>query len=218
MTSWWAGIGLASVVVALAWLVARKRPEHRYAAGALTVGLAADVVRKAILVWVLLPAEVIAGEAPLSGSARLACDIDNALFLAYPAALAALSLWTFLRRRPWSVALAYALLVAGLAVAYPATRGDVLARVYVGADLAAVVVTIGAFVMWFWRRDPPTLTHGVAALLGLAELATLIPYRFSIFESWTIARAAYMTLYAILIILYGGIVWGSGSSSQSKSS
>lgn len=218
MTLWWAGIALATVVVALAWAVAQKRPEHRYAAGALSVGLVADVVRKAILVWVLVPAQETAGTAPLTGLARVACDLDNALFLAYPAALVALSLWTFLRLRPWAVAAVYVLIVAGLAIAYPLSRGEVLARVYVAANLAAVAVTVGVFIMWLWRREPPTLTHGVTALLGGTELATLIPYRFSIFTSWTIARASYMTLYAILIILYGGIVWGSGSSSESKSS
>lgn len=216
--TWAAGIGLAAIVVLLAWSVARRRPEHRLVAGALTLGLAADLARQAIVLGVLRPARAASDGAPLSGIAGVACDVDNALFLAYPAALAALSVWTFLHRRPWPVLVAYALTVAGLAAAYPASRGEALARTYMGAELAAVAVTAGAFVMWFWRREPPTLTHGVTLLLGACEIATLIPYRRHLFSSWTIAQAAYMTLYVILIVLHGGALWGSGSSSPSKSS
>ena len=218
MTAWAAGIGLASVVVALAWAVARRRPEHRYVAGALSVGLAADLARQALIVWVFRPARAASGGAPFTGLARIAADADNALFLAYPCALAALSVWTFLRRRPWPVLVVYALAVAGLAAAYPASRGGALARVYMAVELASVAVTAGAFVMWFWRRETPTLTHGVTLLLGAVEVATLVPYKLSFFSSWSVARASYMTLYVVLIVLYGGVVWGSGSSSVSKSS
>jgi hypothetical protein len=218
VTSWAAGIGLASVVVALAWTVAQRRTEHRYVAGALSVGLLSDLARKGLIVWVLRPARVIAGDAPLTGLVRFAADVDSALFLAYPFSLAALSTWVFIGRRPWPIGVVYFASVVALAAAYPLTRGDALARAYMAGELATIAVTIGAFVMWFWRREAPTLTHGVTVLLGLAEVATLLPYRFAFFTSWTVARASYMTLYVVLIILYGGIVWGSGSSLPSKSS
>jgi hypothetical protein len=215
---WAGGVALAAIVVLLVWSVARRRPEHRPVAGALTVGFTADLARKALVVYVIHPARAASGGAPLAGLARVACDVDNALFLAYPAALIALSVSVFMRRRLWPIAVAYVLAVAGLAVTYPASRGEALARVYMAAELAVVVTTIGALVTWFWRREPPSLTHGVTAMLGMCEIATLIPYRLHLFSSWTIAQASYMTLYVILIALYGSDLWGSGSSSQSKSS
>ncbi|MFT3768925.1 MAG: hypothetical protein QM820_26080 [Minicystis sp.] len=193
-------------------------------ASVLTLGLISDVIRKAILVYVIRPARAASGDVPFAGLTRVACDIDNALMLAYPAALAALAVWMFLRRRPWPVAMAYLLSVAALAVAYPASRGLPLARSYMAAELATVAVSFGAFIMWFWRRESPTLAHGVALLLGLTEIATMIPYQRSPFswlpiaQAWSIAQASYMTLYVVLIVIYGGALWGSGSSSPSSSS
>lgn len=220
---WAAGVTLAAVVVVLAWSVTRRQREHLYVASVLTLGLTSDVIRKAILVYILRPARVVSGDNPFNGAARIACDVDNALILAYPAALAALALWVFLRRRPWPVACVYVLAVSTLAAIYPVSRGVFLARSYIAAELGAVAVTFGSFVMWYWRRESPTLTRGVTLLLGLTELVSLIPYQRSPFawlpiaQAWSIAQAAYMTTYVVLIVVYGSVLWDSGSSSPSNS-
>jgi hypothetical protein len=213
---WTVGVALVGVAIALAWAVARRRPEHRFVPALLALGVGSDLLRQALRVLVLLPARASFGGAPYTGWARVAADVDNALFLAYPAGIAALALWVFLRRRPWAVVLLWAVTVLALAVAYPASRGEVLSRVYLAAELGAVVVTLGSFVMWFWCRQTPTLTHGVTLLIGSAELATLLPFHKSIFASWTLARWAYVTLYVILIVLHGGVVCGLSSPSKSS--
>jgi len=213
---WTVLILLASIVVALAWVVVRRRPDHRPVAAVLTVGLVSDVARQALRVAVFLPARERLHGAPFTGWVRVAADVDNALFLAYPAAIVALMVVVFLRRRAWPVAVLWALAVAALAIAYPASRGAVLSRCYLAAELAAVAMTVGAAVTWFWRREAPTLTHGIALLIGASEAATLLPFYKGLFNSWTLARASYVTLYAILIVLYGGVVCGSSSRSRSS--
>lgn len=213
---WTLGILLASVVVVLAWVVSRRRPEHRPVAGVLTIGLVSDLARQALRVAVFVPARARFAGAPFTGWTRVAADVDNALFLAYPAAIVALMVVVLLRRRPWPVAVVWALAVAALAVSYPASRGAVLSRCYLAAELAAVAVTVGSAVTWFWRRESPTLTIGIALLIGATEAATLLPFSKGIFAAWTLARASYVTLYVILIVLHGGVVCGSSSPSKSS--
>jgi hypothetical protein len=213
---WTVGVLLAGVATALAWLVARERPDYHSVAALLTVGFISDLARQALRIAVFLPARERFAGAPYTGWTRIAADADNALVLAYPAAIVAVALWVFLRRRPWLVAVGWAVSVAALAVAYPATRGAVLSRCYLGAELVAIAVTVGAAVTWFWRREPPTLTHAVTLLIGASEAATLLPFRKGLFTSWTLAQAAYVTMYVILIVLQGGAVCGSSSSSKSS--
>lgn len=213
---WTAAAGLAGVTVVLAWLVARGRPDHRPVAALLTVGFASDLVRQALRVAVFVPARASFAGAPFTGWVRVAADVDNALFLAYPAAIVAVMVVVFLKRPAWPVAVVWALIVAALAIAYPASRGAVLSRCYLAAELAAVAVTVGAAVTWFWRREAPTLTSGIALLIGASEAATLLPFYKGLFNSWTLARVSYVTLYAILIVLYGSVVCGSSSRSRSS--
>jgi hypothetical protein len=213
---WMVVVVLSGVATALAWRVARGRPDHRPVAALLTVGFASDLARQALRTAVFLPARERFAGAPYTGWTRVAADADNALVLAYPAAIVAVALWVFLRRRPWPVAIGWAVAVAALAVAYPVTRGAVLSRCYLGAELLAIAVTLGAAAMWLWRREPPTLTHAVALLLGASEAATLVSFRKGLFTSWTLAQAGYVTLYVILIVLHGGAVCGSSSSSKSS--
>lgn len=213
---WTVAVLLSGIAVALAWLVARVRPDHRPVAALLTVGFLSDLARQALRVAVFVPARAVFAGAPYTGWTRVAADVDNALFLAYPAAIVACMVVVLLRRRAWPVAVVWALAVAAMAVAYPMTRGAILSRCYLAAELAAVAVTIGSAVTWFWRREVPTLTHGVALLIGVTEIAMLLPFRKGIFTSWPLAQAAYMTLYVILIVLHGGAVCGSSSSSKSS--
>ena len=213
---WLVVVVLSAITTALAWRLARERPDHRPVAALLTLGFAADLARQTLRIAVFLPARDRFAGAPYAGWTRVAADVDNALVLAYPAAIVAVALWVFLRRRPWPVAVFWAVAVAALAVAYPVTRGAVLSRCYLGAELVAIAVTLGAAAMWLGRHEPPTLTHAVTLLIGASEAATLVTFRKGLFTSWTLAQAGYVTLYVILIFLQGGAVCGSSSSSRSS--
>jgi hypothetical protein len=213
---WTVLVALSATAAALAWVVARRRPDHRPIAAVLTVGLVSDLARQALRVVVFLPAREHLNGTPFTGWTRVAADVDNALFLAYPAAIIALVVVVLLRRPAWPVAFPWALAVAALAVAYPATRGATLSRCYLGAELGALSVTVGAAITWFWRREPPSLTIGITLLLGASEAATLLPFHRGIFGAWKLARVSYVTLYVILIVLYGGVVCGSSSRSRSS--
>jgi hypothetical protein len=218
MTSLWvAAAALYAVVVALAWVVTKRRPDHRPAAWLLTLGLTVDVARELIQVQVLQPTRAAMGTGPFHGFARGAFNVDEALFLAWPAAIAASAAWVFLQRRAWPFLAVYGLAVAMVVGAYPTIRGATLSRVYLGVELAAIVVGLGSFIMWAWKRETPKLTHVVTLLVIAVELATLLPFGKGPFVYWSLAQASYMTLYVVLIVIYGGVLWDRGSSSPSRS-
>ncbi len=214
---WAAGVVLCLVTIVLAWTTARQRPEHRPIAALLMLGLGADVARQVLATAFLRPAHIAAGDGAFTGWARVVGHVDEALFLAYPAGLAALALWVLLKRRPWPVLAVYGATLAALVLGYPTVRGPLLGRVYSAVELAAVAVWLGGVVTWVRRRDVPTLASGVTLLLGAVEIVTLLPFKKGPFAYWPIAQASYMTLYVVLIVLYGGALWGRGSSSASNS-
>jgi hypothetical protein len=218
MTSLWvACAALHAAVVALAWAAAKQRPDHRPVAALLGLGLVVDVVREAIQVNVLQPARAATGFGPFGGAARIAFGVDEVLFLAWPAGLAACTLWIFLNRRPWAVAPVYGIVAIAVAGAYPALRGATLARVYFGVELAAIAIGVGSFITWAWKRRTPNLTTGILFLVVAIEIATLLPFRKGPFAYWPMAQASYLTFYVVLIMVYGGVLWGRGSSSPSSS-
>jgi hypothetical protein len=214
---WLATAALYAAVVALAWAVAKRLPDHRSVAWLLTLGLAADVAREVIQVNVLQPTRVAMGAGPFHGFARGAFNVDEALFLAWPVGIAACATWVFLRHRTWAFLAAYILAVALVVQAYPTLRGAELARVYLGAELAAIVVGLGSFITWAWKRETPNLTHVVMLFVVAVEAVTLLPFGKGPFVYWSLAQASYMTLYVALMVVYGGVLWSRGSSSQSKS-
>lgn len=206
---------LSGTVMVLAWVVAHREPAHRLIAVLFTAALGSDLARRALRVLVLTPARARGGGEPFTGIARVACDLDNALFLSWPASLVAVSLWIFARRRPWPALAAWGAAVIALGLLYPATRGVLLQRCYLGADLAAVAVGIGSIAIWIRRRAWPELRHRSVMLVLAAECATLIgPWRVGPFARWDLAQVMYAALYAVLVVLHGGAAWRRPSHSR----
>jgi hypothetical protein len=163
---------LQVVTAFLAVMLARRTREHKPIAVFLCSNACADLIA-----WVLsasIPPHPPEGP-PLSGLARVAADIDCALFLIWPAALAGTALWVFLQRRAWVVIHVWAAAVAALVLTYPTIRGVELQKWYLAAELAALAVTIGAFIQWAWRREPPRL-H-LAIFNALDPWMKVITYR-----------------------------------------
>jgi hypothetical protein len=206
---------LASLgAVFLAWIVTRRHAEHRPVAILLSIGLGCDAARRALYYSVFAAAYARFGSAPFEGWPRALAHVDQALFLAWPAAIVAGALASFggreQRTRPSiaGVAVSWVIAVGALVLTYPITRGAVVARFYLGVELLAllaVIVTIGA---WVRKRRSPQLHQVSVALVAGAELSALAgPWRINLFGSWPLAQAVYLVLFGVLLLLQGGSLW-----------
>jgi hypothetical protein len=207
-------LGLQILNAILAAVLARRQREYRPIAVFLCGTACADLIRWALMVWVPSPPP---GGPPLSGFTRVAFDVDCALFLTWPAGLAGTALWVFLQRRAWVVIPVWAATVAALVVTYPTTRGAVLQSCYLAAELAALTVTLGAFIQWVWKREMPRLHHIALMLVAGVDAATLIagPWHSVIYEAWPLSQLMSAVLYVVLIAIHGGMLWTSGSQRSS---
>jgi hypothetical protein len=193
--------------------VARQRPEHRPVALFLAGAVIASAAVTALRALDLAPSSP--PEAPLTGAPFFWAHLGAALSLCWPAGLAALSLTVLLRRRAWIVGVVYLAIVIGSALAYPTVRAD--RRFYLGAELVALLISVGSASTWWWRREKPTLTVSCALLVAGIDLATLIgPYAGDPFRDWSMAQMAYVCLYLALIVVQGGSLWDSRSISRSS--
>lgn len=210
------GYLMAAVATALAWVVSRVRPAHRPVASLLAFGLGADILRRALRLLVLAPAYAALHGAPATGWVRVAAHVDQALFLAWPAGLAAVTMWIYLARRPWPVVIGYVLTEAGLIASYPAVRGEMLRKAYLGFQLACLMVAVGSFLHWaVFRKNPPTVTHWLVALMMTAEIVGVAagPWRLGFFARWDLAQVIYGMLYSMLVLIQLGWLWGIKNSS-----
>lgn len=208
---------LASAIVAecaaasVAVLLARRRAEHLPAAWSLALLAAVGILRRLLAPHVSSTLDA----PPAEGAARLAVYIDGAAVLAAVAALPALALSSTSRhprRAVAGVALSWALASALLAAAYPSpmVRGAALARVYLAADLAALLVTVASLLSLPIRRAPATSAARVALYLAAADVAILLvplsPWRAGVFAfgaRWDLvqvmiaATMAFLSLYQV---------------------
>jgi hypothetical protein len=200
---------LQAITAILAVVLAGRTREHRPIAFFLCGALCADLIRWALAAWVPPPSP----EGPLlTGLAHGAFHIDSALFLIWPAGLAGTALWIFLRRRAWVVIPVWAATVAALVVTYPTTRGAVLQKWYLAAELAALAVTLGAIIQWAWKREVPRFHHVALMLVAGVDVAALIagPWRGVIYDTWPLSQFMSVVLYTVLITMHGGALWTSG--------
>ena len=214
---------LEITAAALAVVCARKHSEHRPVAAFLAGAVATDLTRLALQEWIIRPARealLAAGiepaTVPLTGWPRVAFHLDSALFLSWFAALAALSLWVFLRRRPWPVAIVHGLAVTALVLSYPTIRYDTLLQFYLAAQLATLTVGLGALGPWLGRASP-RLPQVVTSCILMVDLAGIVagPWRFGLFgAAWSFAQVMYSALYAVLIVVQTGALWTSPSFSR----
>jgi hypothetical protein len=208
---------LSALATVLAWAVCKGRAEHRPVATLLTFGLASDLVQRALKAHLLTPGYAALGRAPATGWLLVARDVDHSLFLAWPAGLAAMVLWVYLKRRPWPILLGYAAAVLVIVVlGYPEIRGEQLRSPFLGFQLACLTLAIGAFLHWIaFRKDPPSATHWMAILMVGTEAVGIIagPWRLGLFTSWNLAQIGYCIQYTALSAIQGVLLWMMPSSS-----
>jgi hypothetical protein len=213
------GYMMSATATVLAWPVAKRRPDHYPIAILLTFGLGSDLARRALREYVLTPEYARLAGAPSTGWVRVVFNVEQALFLAWPAGLAAVVLWVHLKQRPWPVGVGYLAGVFGIAIiGYPTIRGDLLHKAYLGFELACLVVAVGAILHWLaFRKEPPRTSHWILALMVGAEIVGLMAgaWRFGIFTTWTLAQIAYCMLYAVLTVINGAVLWMWNKSSPS---
>ncbi len=185
----------AQLLATAASLPALRRPRGYRPVAIFLVGMTAATWARALLAPLLIDAA-----RPRIGLSRVAFQVSDALFLAWPAAVAALAIVVFTRRRAWPVAMVWAALVGGLAGTYPALHGEALTRWTYGAvTLVACAAGAVAFMLWLRLRLAPDAAH-VAALLILSSTgATLVgPDLGDVGARWDIARWLFIGLYLAL--------------------
>ena len=204
---------LATTAAVLAWALSRRNPQHRIVAWCFTAYVVANAARGLLLAYVLPPPD----GPPLEGPLLIALYADRALYLVWRACLAAMAVLVLLRRRIWPVGVVYAASVVALALAYPVTRGEVLRKVYLAADLAALFVGIASLAVWVRRREPSDLTARIVGVILISHLAAAIvgPYRLGLFGAeWALQQAAYLVIWSIVVLVQWNALWASSRSSR----
>jgi hypothetical protein len=207
---------LQAIAALVAFRAARGRPARRPVARLLAAAALADAAR-----WWIAGALPAIG--PYRGAARALYHLEQALFLLWPAGVAAVALRIFARRAPGPIAAAHAIVLAALVAGYPALRGRPLGWIYAGVHLAALVAACAALAVWLRRREPPRLEH-VSALFVIALDAVLFlgpyfPPELDPFGAWGLAQIVYAALYLILIAVFAtGVPWGRPTSSLASDS
>lgn len=201
---------LSALATALAWVLARRRAEHRPVAVLLSVGLASDVAVKLIRRFYLDTQIAQLGvDARWTGAPRRVAVLVHALFLAWPAALVGAALVVFLRRSAWPAGAGYAAAVAAVVVTHPIAGDGSLGRMLTAVQLAAVLTSFGCAVTWALRsRERSTSAQACMLVIAFVELAAMAgSWRVGVFTGWQLSRIAYVTMYVVAIVIQVGFLW-----------
>ena len=193
-------------VIVLAWMLARKRPEHRAVAVLLSVGFAADIVHPA-LDAMAAPPQANPVNQWLSWIAGV---LGTGLALLWPAALVGAALVVFAGRKPWAAIAGWACALALLVLLHPA-RG-VHERAFSLVQALAVACAAGIGVSWYRRKGDGSMTsaHFALAMILSTELVGLLgAWRLGPFEHWPISQVLYLLLFAMLLVSQWRYLWRS---------
>lgn len=197
-----------------AWRLSRPHllPYYRPIAHFLAWSLLTEIVRWVNRVWVLAGAV-----RPLEGWARVAGHGEQALALAWPAGVAAVAWWAFVRpphrgQRGGlaAVALGYLGALGWLVTHYPAIRGERLQVFYQGFHRWSVVAGIFAVIVHHvqsarapsWPQLPQRVAVILLAIEVLAEVAGPYAWHASLFDDADLGVVIYSALYGILMYVH----------------
>jgi hypothetical protein len=181
-----------------------------------SVGTTASTIIRAIRAAIVMPGRRF-DSPPYVGLQRVFFHVDEALFLASTAGLAAMVIVLFARRRWLALlpGLAWGVAVAYLATHYPEVRGEALRRVYLGAELAVLAVSAASIITWGWRREWPTPPRACAIIACLVDGGLLVAgaQRWGFWSRWDLQQYAVSVLY-LTLTTYQVKSWKSLSLSQ----
>lgn len=107
-------------------------------------------------------------------------------------------------------ALAWVVVVAMIAVTYPAGR-PLYPKLFAGAEVAAMVTSLGSAGSWamrVWGREGLGIARGcVVFMVGCGAVSLAGPYVHGIFTTWWLANAVQLVMYSGLILVQGGALW-----------
>jgi hypothetical protein len=199
-----------ATTIALAFLLCKKRPQHRPFAVWALVALLADILR----CLSAIPFPWLLREGPFHGLKRAVFHADQALFLLEPVGLAAIAWIVFLARRPWAPLAAGVVLWLVLVLGYPTLRLEPLARAYAIIQGGAILVSLGTLVLWMRRKAPPRTEHAAVSLATVIAIALYDgPYAPSValpFWSWESAQTIFLVLWAGQALLHTLALWRGG--------
>lgn len=192
------GVYLALFAATLtAILFARREPAHWPVAALLALNLCVSITRTAIAPYIAASPVGLA-----------AFHSDQALYLVGPASLAAATTSMLTSRRWWTGAWVYVAVVLLLVLRSHDITADGLRRVYLGAQLAALLVCV-AVILQAWRArrlKPATLPHFAIMFIVAVELLGVGfgPWRYGLWERWDLAQVGQVALFGMLTLLQGG--------------
>jgi hypothetical protein len=193
-------------VIVLAWMVARRRPEHRAVAVLLSVGFAADIVRP-MFDGIAAPPDAAPS---LQRLAWIAGVVAHALALLWPAALVGAAIVVFSGKKPWAAVAGWACALAALVIVHPAREDQ--ARAFALVQLLAVAWAAVLGVGWYRRRGDGSMSsaHFALAMILSTELVSLLgAWRVGPFEHWPISQVLYILLFVMLIVSQWRYLWSS---------
>jgi hypothetical protein len=197
----------AATVIAAAWLSwqdARHRPVLGYAA----LVFVANMMRHMLDGMLIQLAATSAGPPPpREGLDLMLWFVDKAARISLIAAILALAMGLFTRRRPWIPVAAGVLLWLAVIGSYPDLRGPVLLEVLWLAELAGSIAAAGLFVAWARspnRHDLPAVSVWCGIMLVGASLATTVLPSLAgekAAESWPVVPAVHVVAFTVALLL-----------------
>lgn len=145
---------------------------------------------------------------PYEGRERGLYHVTQALFMAWPAGVAALAVLVLMRRAPVAVGVFLALEVAWVCWAYPDLRGDDLETVYRIWEATWIAVGLASIVSFARARRAPLPEHVCAIVLVGGEIVVLAgTFELGIFAHWPTAQAVYIVTFGAVAALLSRHLW-----------
>jgi len=210
----------------LAWLRARRHPEHGAIAWLFTLEIPSVWVRRALRLGLFEPRRaalrahgIDPASVPLTSLLRVARHLHDAMGQIWGWGLVLVTILALRRGRWWLALAGYSASMLVLILGYPELRYRPLAVALLVIQTVEVVAILAVVFAWIWRRTPtipPGRTEGLVVVLGAFHASLVVPMwmmaeQRSIpvgsptpnpFTSWYLAQGQFVALYAVAVLAH----------------